>query len=424
MSFFLVRLEPDASGTMVDVPMPGFGPYEKGSEAAQIAKKLTVENGYKVQPRRISQAPDWRGRQRDRLANGQLTSLPAKWDLPPIEDHFAHLHKGDPTKIAFTESDELGVIDRVTAVTPGRYLTRYYPEVNDADRRRLIASIDPSGEILFATTPEEITRIYKEGPSSCMDADHNFTTPVWPTAVYGAGDLAVAYSMNNRGRIQSRALCWPEKKLYGRVYGDESRFKAALEAEGFTGVWNGKGNFETFLGAKLAKVPVPKQPGWFVSPYFDNIDLAVDRGDHFEIVEKASPGDVLLVSGGTRGMCEMYRYCPRLHDARLSSTFRLVHGVNEEWSSEAINMHAERCQGSGNYYPVDHIIRLANGLRWSREHFEQHGGTCEVTGQRHPMDELVMHKGRLTYSAYVEEPVEDRSGLLRAFSSMPAEAAA
>ena len=53
--------------------------------------------------------------------------LPAKWDLEPIKDHFAHLDPGKhPGMICFTENDQLGIIDRVTAVTPGRYITRFY----------------------------------------------------------------------------------------------------------------------------------------------------------------------------------------------------------------------------------------------------------------------------------------------------------
>jgi hypothetical protein len=72
------------------------------------------------------------------------------------------------------------------------------------------------------------------GPSSCMDGEHDFHNLVrWPTAPYGAGDLAVAYTKNANGRIQSRCLCWPEKKLFGRIYGDFQRMKAAMEAEGF-----------------------------------------------------------------------------------------------------------------------------------------------------------------------------------------------
>jgi hypothetical protein len=152
MAFFLVRLEPDPDGgdKMLDVPIPDYGPYEKGPEAAKAAKDLTAILGYKVQPRRIHQAPDWRARQQDRLARGVLVPLPELWSaLDPIKDHFAHL-AADRARVAFTENDELGTIDRVTPLNPGRYLTRFYPEVDDDLRRRLIASVDPSGEIRFA----------------------------------------------------------------------------------------------------------------------------------------------------------------------------------------------------------------------------------------------------------------------------------
>jgi len=328
---------------MVDVPIPDYGPYEKGSEAAKFAKVLTDQLGRKVQPRRISQAPDWRARQKLRLDDGTLRPLPVKWDLAPIQDHFAHLPIDDQSKVAFTESEELGIIDRVTALTPGRYLTRFYPEVDDDKRRQLIAAIDPSGEIFYARTPDEITKVYQEGPSSCMDAKQEHASfwdyPCWPTAPYGAGDLAVAYTVNNRGRIQSRTLCWPEKKQFGRVYGDIQRMTAAMKAEGYEDIRTDRG--DSFVGAKLLKVPTG-DPFEYVMPYFDDIEYAVDNGDHFMTSDDKPEGGKYCNCGGSNGLSVMYQWCPKLKDHRSCSEFSFVHGANEEWSSPARRDHALR----------------------------------------------------------------------------------
>ena len=369
MSFFLVTLEPDGKGNMVDVPIPDYGPYEKGSEAAKYAKVLTEQMGRKVQPRRIAQAADWRGRQAQRLADGTLMKLPAKWDLAPIKDHFAHLDANDPSKIAFTENDELGVIDRVTILTPGRYLTRFYPEVNDDHRRKLIAAIDPSGEIFFATTPEQIVHVYKTGPRSCMDDRHNFDElPEWPTAPYGAGDLAIAYTMNSQRRIQSRCMCWPAEKLFGRCYGDIQRLEAAMKSEGYDHL-RGHTPFKKFVGAKLLKIPTG-DPGEYVMPYFDDIILAHDNGDHFITALEKPEGKIgakYIQTGGQAGYAAMYEWCPKLKDFYPEYQFKLVNGVNERWSREAVLQFTSTCEATGDRWPTDMLVELENGDRVNPE---------------------------------------------------------
>jgi hypothetical protein len=408
MSFFLVRLEPDGNGGMTDIPIPDFGPYEKGSEAAKHAKTLTDTLGYKVQPRRMSQAPDWRARQADRLANGTLKPLPAKWDLPPVDDHFAHLDTKDISKIAFTEGDELGKIDRVTILTPGRYLTRYYPEVDDGHRRRLIAAIDPAGEILFAKTREEISDVYINGPSSCMDGKHDFSDlePFWPTEPYAGGDLVLAYVKNAQGRIQSRCLCWPEKMLFGRCYGDIQRMIQAMIAEGYTYLRNEKDCFETPFpeGARILKIPHPTKMHTYVMPYFDDINLVIDKGDHFETspddIDTLASGTKYISCGGQSGQSMLYQMCPRIRAGRPAHEFQFVHGVNEEWSEQAISNHSFVCTATGKRYPTDWMIRMATpGILWNREYFAEHGAYCDLTRKAHPKTEMVklgyrtMHQG-------------------------------
>lgn len=349
MSFYLVRLDPDGEG-FVENPVEDYGPYESGGEAAKVAKKLSEAFGVKVQPRRIRQAPDWRERQRNRLADGTLRPLPKKWDLDPIPDHFAHLSKKDPTKIAFTEDDEKGILDRATVVTPGRYLARFYPELSDAETRRLVALVDTFGEIRFATTPEEITRVYTTGPHSCMSKEYK-SFPIHPAAVYAAGDLAVAYMLNPKSRsISSRAVCWPERKLYGRIYGDIERLKRKFEEEGYRSLDRAN---ENFVGARLLKVLYPGDTGRFIMPYFDDIEHAVDAGEFF--ITADDPGKQTHVGGGgVGGLSYLLRWCPKLEQHMAASTFSHVNGVDEEWSGVAIAGHAFTCAITGGVWPNDY----------------------------------------------------------------------
>ncbi|WP_316207481.1 hypothetical protein [Bradyrhizobium sp. SZCCHNR3118] len=406
---------------MRDVPLPDHDPFEKGPDAAKAAKALTEQLGYKVQPRRMTQAPDWRARQRERIATGELKPLPAAWDLPEIVDHFAHLDPRDPAKIAYTASPEHGTIDRTTSLTPGRYISRFFDPISDEHRRKLIAAIDPSGEVFFATTAEEITRIYKTGPKSCMSGEYadNFALlPAWPSEAYAAGDLALAYQINASGSIQSRALCWPEKKIFGRMYGDPARLQPALEAEGYRYIRNdntvdGNNKLESIVGAKLKKIPTGRRDDEFVVPYFDDIKVAIDMGDHFVSAEAGEIGQVYIVSGGSNtGVSVLHKFCPKLDQSFPAREFLFVHGANQEWSKKAIEKFAFTCSGTGKLWSSEHKVRMATpGIYWSQEHFAEHGEHCTVTGKNHPKSEMVQ-KGELRVHQSVAEQFDDQGNQL------------
>ncbi|ARQ95236.1 hypothetical protein [Bradyrhizobium phage BDU-MI-1] len=395
--FYLVRLDRDADGNLVETPLPDFGTFDKGADAAKASKAAAVTlGGAKVQCRRIAQAGDWRAAIAKRFESGELTPLPAKWDVEPIKDHFAHLWLNDASKIAYIENEEHGILFKVTALTPGRYISRFYPDVDDDKRRHLIAAIDPSGEVFYAWTPDEIAEVYKHGPESCMDGDHDFDDlPCWPTAPYGAGDLAVAYTKNKHGNIQSRAVCWPAKKLYGRIYGDAQRMKAAMEAEGFQTFRerndvHGNNKVGSFIGAKLLKIPSELADHEYVMPYFDDIRVAIDMGDHFLTAEKAEEGQTYVASGSsTHGTSTLHRICPKSKCPAPITEFTFVHGVNEEWCATAVYDHTFKCAGSGRRYPHEFKVVMGHGAPWSKDYFEQNGEHCRYTGKNWPKSEMV-----------------------------------
>jgi hypothetical protein len=423
MSFYLVRLEPDPSepGKCFDVPIPDHGPFDKGSDAARVAKLLTDQFGFKVQPRRMSQAADWRERQAKRLADGTLTPLPKKWDLPPIKDHFAHLdeakHQG---MVCFTENDQLGIIDRVTVLTPGRYISRFYEtdgKMDDDKRRKLIAAIDPTGELLFAWKPEEIERVYKEGPSSCMDGTHNFPgVPCWPPAVYGAGDLACAYTVNNKGRIQSRCMVWPEKKLYGRIYGDVQRMIKLLESEGYENDRDedhtADGNGHHFDGARLLKVAM-KDKGYVVMPYLDDIGVCIDGGEHWIAAERQPDVEDeehpdMCFSGSTIGYTRVMRWCPKTKEYHHVISFVQVQGVDQQWSKRAVDIYGFMCEETRAYWPKDQRMTLGDGTFVCQKWFEEHGTICEATGHNIRKSDVVEFEGKKVSRSYKRQIERER----------------
>lgn len=313
MSFYLVRLDPDG-----EKALPDYGPYDQGPEAAKQAKTLSDQLGVKVQPRRMRQAPDWKARQQRRIETGELTPLPPEWDLVPIQDHFAHLSKKNPRLIAFTESEEKGIIDRVTAVKPGGYLIRFYPQLDENERKRYAAYIDKGDGLQFAWTEDEIEWVYESGTireeeddngvcSSCMTRKYqkgqyasDFLSPIHPVRVYAAGDLAIAYRCGKSGNVAERGLVWPEKKIYGRIYSDGShRLKKLLDEEGFKPF-----RTQDLNGARLKRVLFQMSGNdHFVIPHVDagpvpgsGAALVRDGGD-FLIIDSVNG----TMCGGTRG---------------------------------------------------------------------------------------------------------------------------
>lgn len=156
------------------------------------------------------------------------------WNRPDSiqADHYVAVSETDPALLSYIQNNAKGQRGIRTPIKPGKYLTKYYSDVLTA---REIAGLatwqatgvkvttynDPAKYVLkFASTPEDIVKVYLTGPDSCMaHPTHFYSSSVHPTTVYGAGDLQIAYLTEAAtGRIRARALVWPDKLHCGRVY--------------------------------------------------------------------------------------------------------------------------------------------------------------------------------------------------------------
>lgn len=257
-----------------------------GKHASERAKTLTERIGVKCQPRRMV-LEDWKRREADRFINGEYERLPwafCDWWIGSIGEleHFAHVSVKYKGKLAFTESPEKGQADRQTSIKPGAYLARFYGDklstAEIQDWARHYAGMYEEHVLRFAHTADEIERVYVQGPNSCMShRASEYSSGVHPVRVYAAGDLAVAYIAPNNeegeeGAPTARVLCWPSKKIYGRVYGDKDRLIPLLEKEGYTN--------RPLTGARLERIV---QGAFFVCPYIDNVYSVEDYGDYLRI---------------------------------------------------------------------------------------------------------------------------------------------
>lgn len=255
---------------------------------------------------RIEASLTWKKREAQRMTDGTYTPLP--WAEEPWFKarhaelmHFAHVSLDDPGKIAYTRGDEEGQRDIQTRVNAGRYLHTYFRHELESLPRRETGSVNVDGEkitvdalqwyarsftntygggdtLLFATTAEDMIRVYINGPQSCMyyPADH-YESSVHPVTVYAAGDLALAYLENAQGEITARALVWPDKKAVGRLYGDDMALQAALDEIGYK-----KQDWYSLKGARLRVIEDEEA---YVMPYIDGCNSYGRHpdGKHFQI---------------------------------------------------------------------------------------------------------------------------------------------
>jgi hypothetical protein len=234
---------------------------------------------------------EWRRRESERFEDGTYQYTP--WSnhylvqyKTETANHFAHLSTAHPGMVAYTPSEEFGVADRQLRVRPGKYLTQFYgSEFSQETIDDYCGECESVNfELQIARSTEDIVTIYSNpdvGFHSCMQArpdgefeygwqeqtDYDSDLFIHPVSVYGESDLAVAY----RGPLdmpKQRAVVWPEKKQYVRIYGNGS-LQTLLHNAGYRHV-------NSFDGARIRRIPYPRNDRFsgkgFYMPYIDGSD--------------------------------------------------------------------------------------------------------------------------------------------------------
>jgi hypothetical protein len=409
--------------------------FATGKEAADYCTQMNAVYDYpgttvKLQPRRIADDGSWQVRERGRFVTGEYQALP--WATLPWFDraetalHFAHVSTEDGAKIAYTEDAVKGQADRQTRIKPGKYLARFYSDVLSTEEiARLSAEYSKTYEdnvLRFATTADDWERVYVDGPSSCMSKPaSSYDGPCHPVRVYAGPDLQLAYLERN-GDVTARAIVWPERKTYTRIYGDQVRLQDMLEEAGFS-----EGGLD---GARLVR---KGYNGGFVLPYVDYVDGATDDGTYLVL----DGGDLacdqtngLSDNAGMRCTCcnsftdeedgrcdndgefhcddcysERYSYCEYYEEDMPNDGFQEVivrvrsfGAVTQWWCSDAGDNHAFECEQNGKLYHEDMRVMMANGEAWSTVAFEEHGATCEATDDNYPAEDCVQLEDGTTWS--------------------------
>lgn len=366
----------------------------------------------------------WQCREWQRFEDGQYLEVPwtqyrSEWcpsDDPgyvyphgaEVSVHFVHLSLKTPGAIAYTPSDEHGFQDRQVTIKVGRYLTQYYtPYLTQAEIDSYVEQIKAySADFKIARRPEEIVRVYRGGPHSCMSADaSNYSTRgIHPVEVYGNSDLGVAY-LGDLDHVRARVLVWPDKKYYTRVYGDRT-LSTLLKNNGYTCPSTGGGNYPSFAGAKIRAMPLPRGNG-YVMPYVDcasSADLSHD-GKHFILRDHAGEYEV-KETDGTTNIREVY-YCQHC-ECEIDEDEAYCESCNDN------HISCDRCGDdmfdSDDWVTIDEEYTYCTSCA-SRDDCETHVTECSDCGttidDRERNDDPDCQRCDSCYEAHTHEDDED-----------------
>jgi len=322
----------------------------------------------------------WHQRELSRYHTGKYRCVP--WTEHAVADfHYAHLSTKAVGHIAYTPDEEYGHTDRQVSCKPGKYLAKFYKDIYSASEIEDLAAQCLPPKLYLATTPEDITAIYNTlntALRSCMQrkavAQYTWQGAMdrgeipHPCTAYANSDLAVAYIGKTPETALARAVVWPEKRIYARIYGDTARMEVALSVAEYQ-----HGSLD---GAKLRIIRGKYDQ--IVAPYVDTCDHARIEGDYL-VLDSDGEIDVQTLTGYVGGVepeedpepetreCD---HCGDDYDPEADGTSeycrrcerdRMVcdHCDGNTWDAESV--------GHGDYYCEDcanEHVRRCKGELW------------------------------------------------------------
>lgn len=419
--------------------------FDTGQRAAERAAYLSARLGKKHQPRPVPEDDgNWKVREKQRLLDG--TYIPVPWHkeswvarITQCEHHYPHVSKKKAGLMAYTQDAMKGMLDCQTALRPGVYLSRYYPGLGGTliqEWTSRFAAEHGAGIVKFTQDPDVIEQVYNNGPESCMSYNaENFSSREHPVRVYGGGpDLALAYMEEADGGISARALCWPEKKIFGRIYGDEVRLNCAMQALGY--------QFGYLNGARFQKVVYEKRRNRtvYVVPYIDHVGAARVDGDYLVFDKQGSicgtntnglsSGGYACTSCGEHIHANETRewngefYCEECLDAITWSCDGCGYRYSDDddsttdvhcrsgrittWCDSCVESYAFTCEATNEVWHCDYRVTLADGTEWSQDYYRAHGGCCTGCHDSYPSDALTALDGDKYCEECLPTPGEEK----------------
>lgn len=248
----------------------------------------------------------WRKKEIRRPKNKRAPWITKDWFRETGESavHFPHVSSTDQTQLAYTPSEKYGINGRQVRVSVERYFNKHFPDIKTKEVQGYIGEFFRLvyDTVYFAETPDEIERVYREGPSSCMSyTSDNYVSKNYPVRVYGAGDIAIAYVKNNDGKILARTLVRLKTKMFVGIY--SSCYTASMALNSLLITQGYIKEAKALIGAKLMYVENNKL---FDLPYLDgNLSVSIadqKDGEACLIIKEHRDGQYWSnVSGSAKG---------------------------------------------------------------------------------------------------------------------------
>lgn len=250
---------------------------DKQTKKSNNSFVLEVDTNYEMFKEWYDMKPvtDYRRREKWFMEYTAREQTPAGWPQHQNQDLIPFVDPRNESLIRFWDAKH----NRYLSLRPGKYIARFFPNLDPVHYSGLWTKAYDKTEVLFARTSEDIVKVYTTGPESCMsdEASEYLSSPIHPCSVFGDdGDITLAY-IRRGNRITARTLVWEEKKEWCYIYGDKKRMKPLLEALGF----KPQGRF---LGARIKRIYHDEQQA-FVMPYLDFTARLKHDGDFFVVGE-------------------------------------------------------------------------------------------------------------------------------------------
>ena len=231
-----------------------------------------------------------------------------------------------------------------TETRPGRFLTRFFvdPDGNAPSNAsvkkfaELLKAHAERYELRFVDTSDEMRKVYKKGPGSCMQyprlaheviCEDDIVRNLHPVAVYQSPDIELAYMVDTmrEDKIMSRCLIDrrdPEKRKHGIIYGEVTGMDNMLKEKGIEGARYG------LNGCRIRKLRLADCHRSYLMPYIDYAEIVGEHSD--------GEGHWFVIDGGSGRDYE----CQNTNGSTNEST-------SVEDQSE--------CQGCNEYFPEDDV---------------------------------------------------------------------
>ena len=393
---------------------------DDGRKAARAARLLSLKTKQRFQPRKIESATvdtAWHKREEERFLSGEYIPLASEltiaaniFETKTNSKLFAHISKKNPSLIAYTKDAIKGAQDKQSLLSIEAFVKLVCPNNSQEIHDYLIklqtnhAKAHAPQPFKLATTPDDIEQVYtnydeskEKVAGSCMRYGRdelNFSNRNWPKVngerfqpvrVYGAGDIAVAYMTNGDGETIARALCWPDKKLYSRMYADNDSLHNALQAAGYEkSYYYNSDKSKSFIGARLLKIE--SDNGELIAPYLDELGYIDDSGDYLTMTSY-SEHECRELTGTVKGEPEPTpesdeSCCEHCGDSYDADDLTMVYTDSRQRSGEAWCDHCRSnnafyCEGEREYFSdsVDHTI--VNDEYYTSRYAENYASYCD-----------------------------------------------